>query len=164
MSCKPARLELERFCQMVLDEVGSATNRACPIRFTATRISGAARGDERLLRQILTNLLSNAIKYSAPGQPVDFLVERADKEAVITIRDRGIGIPAEDLPKLFHTFQRARNVGQRPGSGLGLTIVRECVHLHGGRIAIESHLGEGTCVTIRLPLFVKARNSSQALP
>jgi len=78
------------------------------------------------------------------------------------VRDHGIGIPEEDLPKLFGAFHRARNVGQRPGSGLGLAIVKECVQLHGGRIAVTSRLGAGTTMTVRLPLFTAAGRRATA--
>ena len=164
MTCKPEPLELLHFCRTVLDEVVLATHRACPIRLDAGTSFGAARGDERLLRQILTNLLSNAVKYSSPGQAIDFVVEREHHDAIFVIRHRGIGIPAEDLPKLFHAFQRGRNVGQRPGSGLGLAIVRECVQLHGGQIQVQSKVGAGSAMTVRLPLFAKTRKPALARP
>jgi signal transduction histidine kinase len=106
-----------------------------------------------LLRHILTNLLSNAVKYSANGQPVHFTVERQGREAVFVIADRGIGIPEADAKQLYHAFHRGRNVGERPGTGLGLVIVKRCVELHRGTIQFESREGEGTTFTVRLPLF-----------
>ena len=69
----------------------------------------------------------------------------------ISVRDRGIGIPAEDKAKLFQMFQRASNVGTISGSGLGLVIVKRCVDLHGGTIEIESEPERGTTVTVRFP-------------
>jgi signal transduction histidine kinase len=108
--------------------------------------------DERLLRHILNNLLSNAVKYSPQGSEVTFSLERRDENAAIEIQDRGIGIPAEDQPRMFESFQRASNVENRPGTGLGLAIVKKAVELHGGEISLKSALGAGTRFIVVLPL------------
>jgi signal transduction histidine kinase len=119
----------------------------------AESLPAEAQADESLLRHIFTNLLSNAVKYSPPGRTVRFSVDREGGDAVAVVRDRGIGILASDQPRLFQAFFRGQNVDQRPGSGLGLVIVKRCVDLHGGTIRLESRTGEGTTVTVRLPLF-----------
>jgi signal transduction histidine kinase len=121
--------------------------------FEAGKISGTARADETLLRHIFTNVLGNAVKYSAAGSEVRFSAERAGTDAVFLVRDRGIGIPDEDAAQLFTSFHRGSNVGEVPGSGLGLGIVKRCVDLLGGTIDVRSKLDEGTEVTVRLPLF-----------
>jgi signal transduction histidine kinase len=69
------------------------------------------------------------------------------------VRDRGIGIPEGDQGWLFNAFHRGRNVGQRPGTGLGLVIVKRCVELHGGQISVQSKVGQGTTVTVTMALF-----------
>jgi PAS domain S-box-containing protein len=153
MVFKPGPLNLGAFCRRVLDEVLSATNRQCGIELSLASIPSEARGDEGLLGHIFTNLLNNGVKYSEPGATIHFAVERDEREAVCIIRDRGIGILVDDQQKLFNTFQRGGNVGDRPGTGLGLVIVKRCVELHGGKIQIKSQPGEGTEVTVRLPLF-----------
>jgi signal transduction histidine kinase len=79
---------------------------------------------------------------------------------VLRIRDRGIGIPAADLPHLYESFHRGANVDNVPGTGLGLAIVKRCVMLHGGTIDVESEVGEGTCFTVRLPYVVEALSDS----
>jgi signal transduction histidine kinase len=112
-------------------------------------------GDVTLLRHILTNILTNAVKYSDPGRPVEFRVERRGVNALLLVRDRGIGIPEEDRENLFRSFARGRNVGSIPGTGLGLLIVKRCVDLHGGQIEIQSRAGEGTTVIVTLPLFAE---------
>jgi signal transduction histidine kinase len=112
-----------------------------------------AVSDETVLRHILCNLLSNAVKYSEPGSPVEFTAARRDVNAIFTIRDHGIGIPSEDQPKLFTSFTRGRNVGTRPGTGLGLVVVQRCVELHRGTIALDSAPGVGTTVIVSLPVF-----------
>ena len=102
---------------------------------------------------IFVNVLTNASKYSECGQSIDFTIRAEGRDAVCRIADRGIGIPEADREWLFNAFHRGRNVTQRPGTGLGLVIVKRCIELHGGRIQIESKLGEGTAVIIRLPVF-----------
>jgi signal transduction histidine kinase len=109
--------------------------------------------DERLLRHIFTNLLTNAIKYSDPERLIKFEIAGVNTDLVCTICDHGIGIPEADIEWLFNAFHRGGNVGNRPGTGLGLVIVKRCLDLHGGRIKIDSRVGEGTSVTLSLPLF-----------
>jgi len=153
MDFKPSLLEIGPFFERLVDEVLSATEHRCPIRLKIDALLTEGQADERLLRHIMLNLLTNAVKYSEPGQPVDFTLERDGALGIARIQDRGIGIPAADLPWLFNAFHRGRNVGQRPGTGLGLVIVKRCVELHGGRIQVESQTGQGTTITLSLPFF-----------
>lgn len=153
MAFRPAPLDLHSFVLRVVNEVLSATEHRCPIEASFADVPAAATGDERLLQPILTNLLTNATKYSEPGHAVDLRFERHGADALCLIRDTGIGIPPEDLEWIFQPFHRGRNVGLRAGTGLGLVIVKRCVDLQGGTIRVESKLGEGTTVTLRLPLF-----------
>lgn len=114
------------------------------------------RWDPLRLRRVLDNLVGNAVKYGADGDVrvwVTSAVAAADEEAVLSVADRGIGIPAADLPHIFERFHRGANVvGQIPGTGIGLAGTRQIVEAHGGTITIESVEGEGTTVTVRLPL------------
>ena len=155
MECKRAPLDVMEFCRRVIVDVRASTGDACPVEFTAEQVTHAASADESLLRHIFNNLLSNAVKYSAPGKPVSFHVLRAGQEAIFVLRDQGIGIPMADQTNLFLTFHRGANVGERPGTGLGLVIVKRCVELHGGTVEMQSEEGKGTAVTVRLPLFVQ---------
>jgi PAS domain S-box-containing protein len=150
---RPFELDLNLFCGRVVEEVLSATNRLCSIELSPIRRLPTARGDERLLEHILTNLLSNAVKYSKPGACVRFTVERDSTMALFVIRDEGIGISDDDQKMLFVAFHRGANVENRPGTGLGLLLVKRCVELHQGSIRIESKIGCGTTVTVRLPVF-----------
>ena len=152
---QPAALDLNGFCRRVVDEVLSATNRRCVIELSLESVPLEANADERLLGHIFTNLLSNAVKYSEPGAKVDFAVERDGTDAVCVIRDRGIGISDADQLQLFEAFHRGNNVGTRPGTGLGLLLVKRCTELHGGQVQVESKVGEGTTVIVRLPIFGK---------
>ncbi|HYG34243.1 MAG TPA: PAS domain S-box protein, partial [Clostridia bacterium] len=153
LGCEPASLDLPHFCLRLIDEIQSATGNACVIDCQIDSKCTAVRADERLLRHIFTNVINNAVKYSTPGSRVEFGVERDYQHAVFRVRDHGMGIPEADLAHLFNAFHRGRNVGQVPGSGLGLVIVKRCVELHGGTIRLESKLGEGTTVTVKLPIF-----------
>ena len=149
----PASLDLVALCDQLVDEARSAAELPHTIALELGPDLVDAVGDEDLLRHIVANLLSNAVKYSPAGSPVTLTVHGAGEYAVFKITDRGIGIPPEDLKNLFQAFHRGRNVGQRPGTGLGLVIVRSFVQLHGGEIDIASEVGVGTTVTVRLPLF-----------
>lgn len=106
--------------------------------------------DAQLVRHVLVNLLSNALKYSSPPAPVVCTASAEGATLRLEIADRGIGIPAEDLPRLFQTFHRGANVGNIQGTGIGLHIVKECVELHQGRIEVESVQGEGTTFRVHL--------------
>jgi PAS domain S-box-containing protein len=152
MEFKPTLVELRTFLPRLVDEVLSATKRRCPIQFRLAEMPTKVQADERLLRHIFTNLLTNAVKYSDAGQAVRFEIGRSGQDTVCTICDQGIGIPEADLEWLFNPFHRGRNVGDRPGTGLGLVIVKRCVDLHGGQIKVESKPDAGTSVTLKLPL------------
>jgi PAS domain S-box-containing protein len=150
---KPAALNLYSFARRLVDEVMSATARRCPIELSLVNVPSQIQADDRLLRHIFNNLLTNAVKYSDAGRTVNFEIASTGAEIVCVIRDLGIGIPEADREWLFNTFQRGRNVEDRPGTGLGLVIVRSCVDLYGGKIKVESIPGEGTAVTVNLPLI-----------
>jgi hypothetical protein len=111
-------------------------------------------GDELRLEQVLQNLIQNAIKYSPNGGLVQVNLERHDHHASISVRDEGIGIPDTALPQLFQRFYRAENAAatQISGFGVGLYVVREVVHLHGGSISVASEEGQGSTFTVLLPL------------
>lgn len=155
MNFTPVPVDLEKFCQVLCDELQSATGGTCPIRLNMAGSLRDTVSDETVLRHIFLNLLSNACKYSDPGSPVDFELHRNGngRDVQFVVRDRGIGIPIEDQPHLFTSFTRARNVGTRPGTGLGLVVVQRCIQLHNGELKIESAVGEGTAVTVVLPMF-----------
>jgi len=151
---KPTALDFPAFCRRLVDELQSATNNKCLVQISTPEDVNSAFADERLLQHVFNNLLSNAVKYSPAGSIVHFEIERDGDSAVCRIRDHGMGIPDSDLERLFSAFYRGRNAGQLPGTGLGLTIVKRCVELHRGKIKVESTVGRGTTVTVKLPLFV----------
>lgn len=120
----------------------------------------AVWGDETGLTEVFTNLLDNAIKYTRPGGSVTVRVESEGHEAVVTVADTGVGIAPEALPHLFERFYRAEasrtgqvagDNGEPAGFGLGLSIVREWVDAHRGRILVTSDVGKGSVFTVRFP-------------
>ena len=110
--------------------------------------------DELRLGRVLDNLLDNAVKYSPRGGSVKVSIGTAeDGAAVLSVSDRGEGIPESDLPYIFERFRRGQNVeGRIPGTGIGLAGVQRIVEQHQGTIAVASKVGVGTTFTIRLPL------------
>lgn len=110
-------------------------------------------GDRDRLIQLLTNLLENACTYSAPDGRVTLALTCQEGEALITVADTGLGIPAADLPHIFERFYRVRKAVApgKSGAGLGLAIVKWIVAAHGGTVAVASQVKQGTTFTIRLP-------------
>ena len=118
-------------------------------------------GDPAQLSQVMINLIGNAHKFSPANSKIEITLDsltlqRGFEFARIVIRDQGIGIPAEDIENLTTRFFRAKNTesGQYPGTGLGLSIVKQILTLHGGKMSIASTLGEGTAITLLIPLYL----------
>jgi signal transduction histidine kinase len=119
-------------------------------------ISGDFEGawaDEKLCNHILMNLLSNAVKYSPAGGAVSFRLRREGDTAEFTVADEGIGIPAADREHLFESFHRGTNVGHIPGTGLGLSVVKRSVEVHGGELFVEPGPDKGTVFRVVVPIL-----------
>lgn len=150
----PASLNLKDFCLELLAEIEAIDENQHSIIFrNGESVDRNIIADENLLRYILTNLLSNATKYSPQNTPVMFNVAIDTCEVIFQVKDRGLGIPSEDIPHLFESFHRAKNVGEIKGTGLGLAIVKRAVELYEGAIDMESKINEGTTFTVTLPLL-----------
>jgi signal transduction histidine kinase len=124
------------------------------LKLTAAPDLGEVTADERKLKQILVNLLSNAVKFTPDGGSVEVKAVREPEQVVIAVRDTGIGIAPEDQEAVFEEF---RQVGRdytrkQEGTGLGLSLSRRFVELHGGRITVESEPGKGSTFTFNLPI------------
>ena len=114
--------------------------------------------DKRALKQLTLNLLSNAVKFTPAGGTITVTVEAIGPYLEVVVADTGIGIAPEDVRRLGRPFEQAGEIEQRrQGTGLGLSLVRAFAELHGGRMSIDSTLGEGTAVTVRLPVALLAR-------
>lgn len=159
---QPTEINLIEFGQKIIKQIEFSLNRANQIIFKYQAYLDSDKDelnhnicgffDEKLLRQILSNLLSNAIKYSANNALIYLDLIGRDSEVIFMVKDSGIGIPSDDLPHLFESFHRCQNVGMISGTGLGLTIVKRSVDMHGGQIFVESEVGVGTTFTVTLPL------------
>lgn len=134
------------------------TTRRHQIRVETAENALTGRWDRSRLERVLDNLLSNAVKYSPNGGEIVVsitapLAHAEIAEAVLAVRDPGIGIPTRDLPHIFERFYRAANAaGRIVGAGLGLTGVQRIIRLHGGSVSVDSREGAGSTFTVRLPL------------
>lgn len=113
--------------------------------------------DRVRITRVVQNLIGNAVRYSPDGGTITANVERQTDEsgtwAVVRIVDQGVGVPSEDLPRIFEQFHRGTNViGKVGGTGIGLFSVRQIVEQHGGKVTVESQEGQGSTFTVYLPL------------
>lgn len=145
---------LERLDELLLEAVANLATLA-----QEKRLAWSIQIDEPIellcdpssLDRAITNVLDNAIKYSPDDSVVTVTLERRDGMALVTVADGGMGIPSEDLPKIFDRFYRSDLTRSTPGTGLGLAIVKAVVEAHGGTIVIESKTGVGTTVQLAFP-------------
>ncbi len=151
---KLVEVDLVALCQEIIEDFHSQLNMTHHIIFTSQQEAVVLPLDKSLLRQVLTNLISNAIKYSPQAQTVTMSLCQRDDEWQLSVRDEGIGIPANDLLWLFEPFHRADNTQGIPGNGLGLSITKQAVEMHGGHITVDSQLNNGTTFCIHLPLAI----------
>ncbi|MBG1244791.1 PAS domain-containing sensor histidine kinase [Nostoc sp. NZL] len=150
----PTPLNLVEFCRDLLEELQQSDRSQHAIAFSSECQCTQANLDAKLLRQILSNLLSNCLKYSPIGSTVKFSVTTANDQAIFQTQDSGIGIPPCDIEHIFEPFHRASNAGNTPGMGLGMSIVKQAVDLHGGEIFVESAISAGTTFTVILPFSI----------
>ncbi|WP_312178580.1 ATP-binding protein [Arthrobacter sp.] len=145
--------------QVLASLTPAAASRNISLTLDAAEAGLRLDGDREQLERVFTNLVSNAVKFTPPNGSVRIQADPLPGEAGaapmvrVRVQDTGIGIPAEDQPKLFSRFFRASNATAAaiPGTGLGLAIVQDMVHQHGGELSISSTVGEGTCVEVLLP-------------
>jgi signal transduction histidine kinase/DNA-binding response OmpR family regulator len=142
----------------VVEQLGPELSRAkCEVRLHAPEhLVGA--WDTLRISQIATNLLSNALKYGA-GKPIDVTIEAVDDRVKLTVCDRGIGIAADDIGRIFELFERSGAVKHFGGLGLGLYITRQVVEAHGGTISVTSKPAEGAVFVVDLPLRTQIEDS-----
>lgn len=153
------RINLEEVIDHTLFVLRPASEKKS-ITIAIERIEGidySVAGDAGLLNQVLLNLVANAIKFSPEGSTIT-LTLKLDGDISLSVRDHGIGIPADELGSLFTRFFRAKNAvdGHFQGSGLGLAIASQVLELHGGTIEVDSQLGLGSTFTITLPAYPSA--------
>jgi len=157
-SFEPSSINIVTFCEKLIKDFQLITSDKHHLKFVCLAAGEPTNScpyksylDEKLLRHILTNLLSNAIKYSPEGGPVILELTCEPQEVKFRVADKGIGMPPEYRDKLFGLFERAANVGDIQGTGLGLHIVKLAVEVHQGAIQVQSEENAGTTFTVTLP-------------
>lgn len=146
----PTPLNLIQFCREILTEMNLNESSQHKVTFVSQGDRQVCI-DRKLLHPILRNLLSNAVKYSPIGSTIDLVLSYQDEKVIFLVKDWGIGIPYSDQQQLFKPFHRGGNVGNIPGNGLGLALVKKLVDLHNGQINVVSEVGVGTTFAIALP-------------
>lgn len=142
---------LREFLYEVKEELYPTLKERQQLILDVDEVSGEFCTDTRILRNILFNLVSNASKYSDAGKNIYIECRSREKDIILSIRDEGIGIPAEDQKHMFERFFRASNAGNIQGSGLGLHIVKRYAELLGGEITFTSEFGKGSTFCVSLP-------------
>jgi signal transduction histidine kinase len=144
------RVALERGVVIVRER---ATREDVRITLSSDPGVDTVTGDERRIRQVVFNLLSNAVKFAPAGSTVEVAAARLDGHVRVSISDTGPGVAPEDQERIFEEFQQAAaGKEQREGTGLGLALSKRLVEMHGGRIWVESELGEGSTFVFTLPM------------
>jgi signal transduction histidine kinase len=121
---------------------------------------GGFEADDRRLRQVLFNLLANAVGFSPPGATITLAAERHSDAVIFSVTDNGPGIPPEVQDRVFDWFESHSQGSSHRGAGLGLSIVRSFVELHGGTVTLDSAVGQGTTVTCRFPIVPQAQRTA----
>jgi signal transduction histidine kinase len=149
----PLRVEaiVERVALM-LNPIGAT--RGIPIACQFEEGLPVLKADPDLLAQAITNVLGNAIKYSPSGKEVCVRVRADENDVLIEVSDKGYGIAPEDMDRIFDKFYRVprAETAEEPGTGLGLTFVREIMVSHGGQVTVQSERGRGSTFTLWLPV------------
>lgn len=152
LSFRPEILNLNQLATQLVEESHLTLNESNRVDIYIDSTYDRVLLDQVLLRHIITNLITNALKYSPEKQNVKFTIKQQDRFLEFIIQDFGIGIPEEDLVHIAEPFFRASNSEEFKGTGLGMSIVKQCVSVHGGSMSIKSALGKGTTITVTLPL------------
>lgn len=155
ISYKPEVIDFYKFSEDCIGDAKSLMNDTHKLKFNYKSEDKDFYLDTKLMRFILNNLLSNAIKYSPSGGEIKYNVSATKKYLKLEVSDEGIGIPADEVGKIFDSFYRSRNAEDMAGTGLGLAIVKRAVELHHGEITVSSEIGKGTTFIVKIPKVVK---------
>jgi signal transduction histidine kinase len=133
-----------------------ARNQDLDLSLVCPSAIGTIEADERRLKQALFNLISNAIKFTPTGGSITVEARREGGDLLLAVADTGVGIPSADQARIFDKFERGNAQLPQSGAGLGLSLVKSLIELHGGTVEIESAPGSGTTVACRLPPVARA--------
>ncbi|WNZ27321.1 histidine kinase [Leptolyngbya sp. NK1-12] len=148
---KPAPLDIEAFCLNLLEDIQASQAMSHSLQFVSQGRCTRVNLDEKLIYSILSNLLLNAVKYSPQGSSIYLSLICKPDATIFQVKDEGIGIPLEEQQKIFAPFYRGQNVNHIVGTGLGLAVVKTCLALHQGEIAVSSEATKGTVFTVTIP-------------
>ena len=152
VSIRRQPLNLVEFCLNLINQQCQYETAYQRVNFQSAKKNIQVWADPILLEQVLENLMSNALKYSDDAKkPVEVLLAETPNECIVTVKDYGIGIPADDLKYVAKSFYRASNATHYPGTGLGLSLSYQLVKMHGGQLQIESQHNQYTVCTVSLP-------------
>jgi len=154
--------DLRRTTEAAIDQMEVLARRH-PLNYSAPAVPVVAEFDEVRMQRVLQNLIGNAIKFSPPENPIDVELSATPQAARIRVRDRGVGVPAQERSRIFDRGYRASTSAGVPGTGTGLFISAEIVKRHGGAIACEGPPDGGTLMEIRLPLLTRVRLAAESL-
>lgn len=154
---KPESIYISSLCKGIVNQLSTDLGKENSIHLEIIGKEREIELDPNIYEHIITNLLGNSLKYSEPGKMVNLILKFEEDQLNCSVIDEGIGISEEDQKKLFESFFRADNVGAIQGTGLGLTIVKQFVEMHGGEISVKSSLGQGSCFTI-LQAYTQAKD------
>lgn len=151
---RPEQVEVVSLCKEVIAKTFRHKKLQVRLDFNSPVTELPWRLDRTLMTHVIRNLLSNAVKYGG-GADKNILFELAvkDKSLILSITDFGIGIPPEEIDRLFEPFFRASNTGTISGTGIGLSLIRQFVKMHGGEVSVRSRLNESTTFTVTLPVL-----------
>ncbi len=148
----PKMTDLKSLCAEIVDEAKLLLSSEQKLEAEINLNGNLYFVDEKLIKYILSNLLSNAVKFSNSAGRIYFGAGQVDGKLIFEVKDEGIGIPDEDKERIFEPFDRGSNIGVIRGSGLGMSIVKKSLELHGGVIDFDSTLGKGTIFKVVIPI------------
>jgi signal transduction histidine kinase len=122
---------------------------------------GTVPGDERRLKQAIFNLVSNALKFTPEGGTVTLAARREGDRVALVVSDTGVGVAQEDQQRIFEKFERGNTQARQSGAGLGLSLVKSLIELHGGSVELQSRPGHGTIVTCWLNAIAPVREAAR---
>ncbi|MBV9552298.1 MAG: PAS-domain containing protein, partial [Alphaproteobacteria bacterium] len=161
MTLETRRIDVHDMLQSVLTLTRErARNQNLDLTLECPAAIGAINADERRLKQAMFNLVSNAIKFTPSGGSIRIAARRDGPDLVLSVSDTGVGIPAAEQARVFEKFERGDPSLHQTGAGLGLSLVKNLIELHGGAVTMESRAEEGTTVSCRLPTSVPAASAA----
>ncbi|MBV8776998.1 MAG: PAS-domain containing protein [Alphaproteobacteria bacterium] len=165
MTLETRRIDVHDMLQSVLTLTRErARNQNLDLTLECPAAIGAINADERRLKQAMFNLVSNAIKFTPSGGSIRIAARRDGPDLVLSVSDTGVGIPAAEQARVFEKFERGDPSLHQTGAGLGLSLVKNLIELHGGAVTMESRAEEGTTVSCRLPTSVPAVSAAAIEP